>query len=42
VSDITKAGGIEIRLFLEHQNYGLENVHIATAKLIKFAQKIVY
>ena len=38
----TKAGGIEIRSLLEHQNYNLENVHIATATLIKFAQKILY
>jgi hypothetical protein len=38
----TKAGGIEIRTFSEHQNYNLENVHITTATLIKFARKIVY
>ena len=38
----TKAGGIEIRSLSEHQNYNLENVHIATATLIKFAQKILY
>jgi hypothetical protein len=38
----TKAGGIEIRPISEHQNYNLENVHITTATLIKFAQKIMY
>ena len=38
----TKAGGIEIRPLSEHQNSNLENVHITTATLIKFAQKIVY
>jgi hypothetical protein len=37
----TKAGGIEIRPLSEHQNRNLENVHITTATLIKFAQKIV-
>jgi len=37
----TKASGFEIRTLSEHQNYNLENVHITTATLIKFAQKIV-
>jgi hypothetical protein len=37
-----KAGGIEIRLPSEHQNYNLRNVHITIATLIKFTQKIVY
>jgi len=38
----TKAGGIEIGSLSEHQNYNLENVHITTATLIKFTQKIIY
>jgi hypothetical protein len=38
----TKAGGIEIRSLLERQSYNLEKIHITTATLIKFAQKIVY
>jgi hypothetical protein len=38
----TKAGGIEIRSFSEHQNYNLENVYITTATLIKFTQKIIH
>jgi len=33
----TKAGGIKIRPLSEHQNYNLENVHITTSTLIKFA-----
>jgi hypothetical protein len=33
----TKAGGIEIHPLSEHQNYNLENVHITTATLVKFA-----
>jgi hypothetical protein len=38
----TKADSIEIRPLSEHQNWNLENAHITTATLIKFAQKILY
>jgi len=42
INPFTKAGAIEIRPLLEYQNYDLENVHITTVTLIKFAQKFVY
>jgi hypothetical protein len=38
----TKAGGIEMRPLSDHPNHSLENGHITTATLIKFAQKILY
>jgi hypothetical protein len=36
----TKADGIEIRPLQNTKIYNLENVHITTATLIKFAQEI--
>jgi hypothetical protein len=39
---LQKAGGIEIRPLSQHQNWSLENAHIKTAMLVKFAQKILY